>query len=191
MAEFTADLRSALQGARDEALAFGHGHVDAAHLLLSVVRHPADTSAALFNTLGVDPTTVSRATESALQKHHAPPVSDIGFPYTSTAKQALESAMTEARQLGHQDVGPEHLLLGLVRVGSAEEAAILTAAGVTLDRTRSALMQLHPATPQHARPSHRSWMVSLPISFVLPLSLLISLLALAVAIAALFLALRR
>jgi len=165
---FNTEFRSALQGARDEASALGHGHVDTTHLLLSVMRRPSAVLTELLNSLAVDPSNLAREAGSALQNHHAPPLSDIGFPYTGPAKKALESAMDEARQLRHADVGPEHLLLALLRVGSPADSLILSPAGITLDKTRAALSQLR--APSLQRPFSRALIVALPLSLGLPVS---------------------
>ncbi len=182
---FNTEFRSTLQGARHEASALGHGHVDTTHLLLSVMRRPSAVLTELLNSLTVDPSNLAGEAGSALQNHHAPPVSDIGFPYTGPAKKALESAMDEARQLRHAEVGPEHLLLALLRVGSPADCLILSRAGITLDKTRAALSQLRPPTLQ--RPISRGWMIALPLSLTLPVSVL----ALLVAIVALVVVLTR
>jgi ATP-dependent Clp protease ATP-binding subunit ClpA len=185
MPSFDADVRSALQGAREEALALGHGHVDSGHLLLGILRRPSSGLTTVLGALGVDPSTLTRETTSVLRNQPAPPATGVDFPYTAAAKRVLQAAMVEAQRLGHEEIGPEHLFLGLLGLGSPDEPAALRSAGITAERTRAAFVGFRPPTPGPR--SSRSWMIVFPWW----IALLLSIVALVVAIAALIVAVRR
>ena len=150
---FTDEVRKALQLARESALELGHPQVTPAHLLLGVTDRPGNVFKAVLADLGTDPTAIRRLVMVNLAadtgRESAPTGPDL--PYTRRAKQVLEAAMTEARELGHGYVGAEHLLLALM-VPKATVGDVFQQLGITLDQSRAALLGQVPAGSE-LRPS--------------------------------------
>ena len=123
---FTDDVRSSLARSREEACLLGNDYVGPEHILLGLTHVNAGTAALVLERLHIQPATLRTSILGIVQrgKEHA----SQDLPYTSRAKRVLEKAMIEARDLGHDYVGLEHLLLGLVQDGGLT-GQILTAAG--------------------------------------------------------------
>ena len=129
---FSEPARLVVVYAQDEARALGHPHIGAEHMLLGVVRvETAILPAGLDDIrarIGKGPGTWSGQ-----------------IPFTSGAKSTLERAVGEALALGHTDVAPAHLLLGL-----ADEPEAVLAAGATSERIRTAAMRRLATSPSEA-----------------------------------------
>ena len=114
--KFTERVRKVMYLAREEAARLQHDYIGTEHLLLGVVREGEGIAATVLNNLGLDLDQIRQAVESMVSNSGG--TLTIGeIPFTPRAKRVLELAVDEARQLGHNYVGTEHLLLGLIREG--------------------------------------------------------------------------
>src|SRR5258706_12953526 len=131
---FTDRVRKVLQMAREEAARLHHEYVGTEHILLGLIREGEGVAAAVLTNLNVDLDDIQQKIEETVKKGKAAAAPGPDLPYTSRAKQVLELAMTEARELNHSYVGTEHLLLGLLREEKGIAAQVLTDAGVNLEQ---------------------------------------------------------
>jgi ATP-dependent Clp protease ATP-binding subunit ClpA len=138
---FTEGVRHTLARARHEAAGLGHPHVGCEHVLLGLVHTIDGVAAAALKKCQVDPSTVEREVLRRVERGAAP-TGDPDLPYTSRAKKVIELSMAAARDLGHEYVGQEHILLGLIREGQSIAAQSLAALGVTLDGTVGEIRRL-------------------------------------------------
>jgi ATP-dependent Clp protease ATP-binding subunit ClpC len=133
---FTTYVREVLQNSRLEAGKLQDEHVGTEHVLLALLGASAGIAAATFDSLRVNRAGIRQEIVETTKRGTAR-VSDVSeLPYTARAKKVLELAMTEARELHHNYVGTEHLLLGLLREEKGVAAQVLSRAGLTLDATR-------------------------------------------------------
>ena len=134
--------RQAVVAAQDEARALGHVSIGTEHLLLGLLA--GDTGAvarAALTHLGVSLDRSRREVVELLGRGNASPSGHI--PFTPRSKKVLELSLREALTLGHNYIGTEHILLGIVREGEGVAMQVLTAQGATGDRVRAeALAQL-------------------------------------------------
>ena len=135
--KFTDRARRALQVAQEEAVRLGHGQIVAEHLLLGLLADRTSVAAHVLSRLGTDlDGLAAKATAQGMSLD--PPQPQVGL--AASAKEAIELAVDEARALDHHYVGTEHLLLGLLRQGSNPVADEFVARGITLQRTRGAIV---------------------------------------------------
>lgn len=126
---FTEHVRESLAAARKHAGDFKHELVDTEHLLLGMLEVDCVAVSVLRN-LGIDVDKL-RAETIAGMKPARDLFSGADIPYAPRAKRVLEQSMDAARELNHNYVGSEHLLLGLIRVNEGVAAKVLANAGVT------------------------------------------------------------
>jgi hypothetical protein len=136
---FTDRARHVLTMAQDEAQRFNHNYIGTEHLLLGLVREGNGLGARVLASMGVELTKVRSAVEFIIGHGDRTVSREVGL--TPPAKRVIELAIDEARRLGHNYIGTEHLLLGLVREGEGIAAGVLESLGVTLDPTRAAVLQ--------------------------------------------------
>lgn len=142
---FTTDVRDVLSKAREEAARLHNDHVDAEHIALAFTR--ADTSAArVLRDMNVDPDALRETMEHSVRASDAPPPRG-DLPYSSRAKKTLEHALDEAAGHGHDFVGVEHLLIGVIRETGGPAADVFTSHGATTDKIRAHLLAGHPENP--------------------------------------------
>lgn len=138
---FTDRARKAMALANQEALRLGHGYIDTGHILLGLMKEGSGVGAATLKSLGVDLKEARR--EVAVSLEAAPEIVTTGkLPQTPRAKRVIEYAIEESRDLGHNYVGTEHLLLGLLRVEDGTAAQVLVKLGVQLDQARAQVIAL-------------------------------------------------
>jgi hypothetical protein len=128
---FTDRARAVVGKSEVEAHRLGHGFVGTEHLLLALFESPDGIAAQVLSEAGI----TKSATETqvlALIKGGTDP-KEGKLPFTPRAKATLRNAVEEALQLGHNYVGTEHLLLGLLKDGNAVGAVVLARLGVTYD----------------------------------------------------------
>src|SRR5260221_5494447 len=131
--KFTERVRKVIYLAREEAARLQHDYIGTEHLLLGVIREGEGIAATVLNNLGVDLDHIRQAVGNMVTcSGGTMTISQI--PFTPRAKRVLELAVEEARSLGHNYVGTEHLLLGLIRDGEGVAAKVLLELGV--DRKR-------------------------------------------------------
>lgn len=138
---FTERVRKVLALAREEAARLRHEYVGTEHILLGLVREGEGVAVAVLRNLHIDPDEIRESVEGLVKKG-INAVTRVDLPYTSRAKKVLELAMSEARDLDHEYVGTEHLLLGLVREERGIAAQTLTARGVDLASVRAETLRL-------------------------------------------------
>jgi ATP-dependent Clp protease ATP-binding subunit ClpC len=162
---FTERVRKVLAMAREEAERLRHEYVGTEHILLGLIREGEGVAAAVLQNLSVDLDEIQQKIEDTVKKGKAAAATGPDLPYTSRAKKVLELAMAEARDLTHNYVGTEHLLLGLLREEKGIAAQVLTDAGINLDAARAETLRLlgtdmpqggsapSPGAPSTAAPS--------------------------------------
>lgn len=140
---FTDRMRRVLGRAREEALALRHDYVGTEHVLLALVRETEDVSHAVLAGLGVAPEEVREQVHARVRPGQAEGAPVPELPWTSRAKAVLRLAMDEAREMGLDYTGTEHLLLGLLREEKGIAAEVLTVLGADLARTRAETLRRH------------------------------------------------
>jgi hypothetical protein len=120
---FTERARRALRSAEEEAKRLNHGYVGTEHILLGLVREGEGVAGRVLSSLGVGLSNARSAVESLTDRGSRPASRVRGF--TRLAKKVLKLALFEARQLHHNYIGTEHLLLGLLRLGEGGAPAVL------------------------------------------------------------------
>src|SRR3989337_1924128 len=113
---------------------FNHNSIGTEHLLLGLVREGEGVAARVLENMNVELSKVRTAVEFIIGRGDRPVVGEVGL--TPRAKRVIELAIDEARRLGHNYIGTEHLLLGLVREGEGIAAGVLESLGVNLDKVR-------------------------------------------------------
>jgi ATP-dependent Clp protease ATP-binding subunit ClpC len=138
---FTERAQKVLVLAQDEAKRFNHSFVGTEHILLGLVREGEGIAAKVLLSLGVELDSVRSEIEKLIGKgdQRSGPQ---GANYTPRAKKVIELAIEEGQSLGHNYVGTEHLLLGLIREGEGIAAQVLTNLGVDLNRGRKSVLAL-------------------------------------------------
>jgi len=132
---FSERARRVLALAQDEAQRFKHNYVDTEHILLGLVREEEGAAAKILVKLGISLSKVRSAVEFIIGRGQKPGTGEIGL--TPRAKRVIELAIDEARHLGHNYIGTEHLMLGLLHEGEGVAAGVLSSLGVTLEQARA------------------------------------------------------
>jgi ATP-dependent Clp protease ATP-binding subunit ClpC len=149
--KFTERVRKVMYLAREEAARLQHDYIGTEHLLLGVIREGEGIAATVLNNLGLDLDAIRQAVESMVAATGG--TLTIGeIPFTPRAKRVLELSVDEARQLGHNYVGTEHLLLGLIREGEGVAARVLLELGVDRKKVREETLKLLGGTPSVSTP---------------------------------------
>jgi len=132
--------------AQDEARRLNYDYVGTEHLLLGLIREGEGIAAKALQSLGIQLEQVRAEVEKMIGKGSASTRGEIGF--TPRAKKVMvELAIEEARLLGHNYVGTEHILLGLIREGEGVAAQVLQNLGADLDRVRNQVIHLLGGVP--------------------------------------------
>ncbi len=137
---FTERARRGIILAQEEAKRLNHSAVGTEHILLGIVREGEGVASKVLESLNISPERVRAEIESAIGRGERTPHEEVTF--TPRAKKVLELALDEARRLGHNYIGTEHLLLGLIREGEGVAARVLEAMGADLERVRSQVVYL-------------------------------------------------
>lgn len=144
---FTERARKVILLAKEEAKRFNHDYIGTEHILLGLIREGEGVAAAVLENLGLDSEKIRLEVEKLVQPGPSTVISG-DIPFTPKAKKVIELAMDEARNLGHNYIGTEHLLLGLIREGEGVASQVLVNLGLDLNRVREEVMQLlGSATP--------------------------------------------
>src|SRR3954467_194015 len=160
--KFTGPARRALQLAQEEARPFHHTYIGAEHILAGLLRQKDDAANRVLAELGVEPSEVLSAIQSRLYGLQSPQAfqlfARIGKSRRRTlsarASEVIRLAVDEAGHLGHDHVGTEHLLLGLLREGTSEAVKMLAGLGVSLEAVRAQIEKVphgdseQPDTPE-------------------------------------------
>jgi ATP-dependent Clp protease ATP-binding subunit ClpC len=142
---FTDRARRVVVLAQEEARMLNHDHIGTEHILLGLIRDGEGVAAKALQSLGITPEAVRRQVEEIIGRGQQAPSGQI--PLTPRAKKILELSLREALQLGHNYVGTEHILLGLIREGKGVAAQVLVKLGADLTRVRQQVNQLLHADP--------------------------------------------
>ena len=138
---FTERARKVIILAREEAIRLGHNFVGTEHLLLGLIREGDGLAVAILKKLNVNIAAVKAEVEKVVAVgNEFSPAGEI--PFTPQAKKVLEFAISEARSLGHNYIGTEHLLLGLIREGEGIASLILRDFGVTVAAAKAQAQEL-------------------------------------------------
>jgi len=138
---FTERARKVIILAKEEARRFNHDYIGTEHILLGLIREGEGVAAAVLQKVGLSLENIRLEVEKLVQP--GPTTQIIGdIPFTPRAKKALELAAEEARSLGHNYIGTEHLLLGLIREGEGIASQVLMNLGLDLNTVRSEVMEL-------------------------------------------------
>jgi ATP-dependent Clp protease ATP-binding subunit ClpA len=136
--QFNKDAKSVVVRSQQEAADLGHGFIGTEHLLLGILGGSQDAAVRALATLGIDRAEVRDAIVRAVGRGDAAPTAER-LPFTARAKKVLELSLREALVLEHDYLGPEHILLGLVRDTSGLAARILRDMGADPARVRAEL----------------------------------------------------
>ncbi len=138
--KFSERARRVLSLAQEEAQHFNHNYIGTEHVLLGLVREPEGVGTRVLISMGIDLSKVRSAVEFIIGRGEKPTTGDVGL--TPRAKKVIELAVDEARQMSHQYIGTEHLLIGLLREGEGVAAGVLESLGVSLDKSRDATTKI-------------------------------------------------
>ena len=125
--------------AQEEARLLNHNFIGTEHILLGLVREGDGVAAKALESLGIS---LERVREKVGETIGPTGSATTGAPFTPRAKKVLELSLREALQLGHNYIGTEHMLLGLVREGEGVGAQVLVSLGADLSRVRHQVIQL-------------------------------------------------
>jgi ATP-dependent Clp protease ATP-binding subunit ClpC len=144
---FTERARKVILLSKEEAKRFNHDYIGTEHILLGLIREGEGVAAAVLQNLGLSLENIRQEVEKSIQP--GPPTLVSGdIPFTPRAKKVIELALEEARNLNHNYIGTEHLLLGLLREDEGVAAQILKNLGLDLEKLRQEIMDLlGSATP--------------------------------------------
>ncbi len=146
---FTDRARRVVVFAQDEARGLNHNWIGTEHLLLAVIREGHGVGAKALESMQISLDAARQQVESMIGRGQNP-VGDGHIPFTPRAKKVLELSLREALQLGHDYIGTEHILLGLIREGDGVAAQVLVSLGCDLNRARQQVIQL-----LHGRPGRQ------------------------------------
>jgi ATP-dependent Clp protease ATP-binding subunit ClpC len=131
---FTDTARRVVVYAKEEALLLDHDYIGTEHILLGLLRDDTEMAVQVLTSLGAALAPARAQVEEMVGRGRQAPVGDI--PFTARAKKVLELSLREALQLGHNYIGSEHILLGLVREGEGGGTEILKRLEVDTDKVR-------------------------------------------------------
>jgi len=137
---FTDRARRTVVFAQEEARMLNHNYIGTEHILLGLLREEEGVAAKALTSLGVSLEAVRRDVGEIVGRGSEVPRGHI--PFTPRAKKVLELSLREALQLGHNYIGTEHILLGLIREGEGVAAQVLQKLGADLNRVRQTVVQL-------------------------------------------------
>jgi len=137
---FTEKARRVVVYAQEEARMLNQNYIGTEHLLLGLIREQDGIAAKALESLSISLEDVHQQVEDLIGRGTFVPTGHI--PFTPRAKKVLELSLREALQLGHNYIGTEHILLGLIREGEGVAAQVLLNLGADLEKVRSAVIQL-------------------------------------------------
>ncbi|MEG3586879.1 MAG: ATP-dependent Clp protease ATP-binding subunit [Actinomycetota bacterium] len=137
---FTDRARRVVVLAQEEARLLNHNYIGTEHILLGLIHEGEAVAAKALESLGISLESVRDQVEEIIGQGGSSPSGHI--PFTPRAKKVLELSLREALQLGHNYIGTEHILLGLIREGEGVAAQVLTKLGADLSRVRQQVIQL-------------------------------------------------
>jgi len=137
---FTDRARRVVVLAQEEARMLNHNYIGTEHILLGLIHEGEGVAAKALESMNISLEAVRSQVEEIIGQGQAAPTGHI--PFTPRAKKVLELSLREALQLGHNYIGTEHILLGLIREGEGVAAQVLQKLGADLNRVRQTVIQL-------------------------------------------------
>jgi hypothetical protein len=147
---FTDRARRVVVLAQEEARLLDHNYIGTEHILLGLIQEGEGVAARALQSLDISLDTVREEVTAVIGRGTDKPSQHI--PFTPRAKKVLELSLREALKLGHNYIGTEHILLGLIREGQGVAAQILTKLGSSLDRVRQAVVVMLADAPGPVAP---------------------------------------
>jgi ATP-dependent Clp protease ATP-binding subunit ClpC len=149
--KFSERARRVLTLAQEEAQNLNHSYIGTEHILLGLVREEEGVAAKVLVSLGASLSKVRASVEFVIGRGEKPSSGETGL--TPRARRVIELALDEARYLGHNYIGTEHLLLGLLREGEGIAAGVLDSFGITLERARTETERVLSSGTPKSRPT--------------------------------------
>ncbi len=137
---FTDRARRVVVLAQEEARMLNHNYIGTEHILLGLIHEGEGVAAKALESMNISLQAVREQVTEIIGKGQSSPSGHI--PFTPRAKKVLELSLREALQLGHNYIGTEHILLGLIREGEGVAAQVLQKLGADLNRVRQQVIQL-------------------------------------------------
>jgi ATP-dependent Clp protease ATP-binding subunit ClpC len=137
---FTDRARRVVVLAQEEAKMLNHNYIGTEHILLGLIHEGEGVAAKALESLSISLESVREQVQDIIGQGQQQPTGHI--PFTPRAKKVLELSLREALQLGHNYIGTEHILLGLIREGEGVAAQVLVKLGADLNRVRQQVIQL-------------------------------------------------
>ncbi len=150
---FTDRARRVVVLAQEEARLLNHNYIGTEHILLGLIHEGEGVAAKALESLSINLESVRQQVVEIIGQGQQAPSGHI--PFTPRAKKVLELSLREALQLGHNYIGTEHILLGLIREGEGVAAQVLQKLGADLPKVRQTVIQLVNG-PQRDEPSSGS-----------------------------------
>ena len=137
---FTDRARRVVVLAQEEARMLNHSYIGTEHILLGLIHEGEGVAAKALESMDISLGAVREKVQEDIGQGQQNPPGHI--PFTPRAKKVLELSLREALQLGHNYIGTEHILLGLIREGEGVAAQVLVQLGADLNRVRQTVIQL-------------------------------------------------
>ncbi|MBN9158795.1 MULTISPECIES: ATP-dependent Clp protease ATP-binding subunit [unclassified Microbacterium] len=142
---FTDRARRVVVLAQEEAKMLNHNYIGTEHILLGLIHEGEGAAAKALESLGISLESVREQVQDIIGQGQQQPTGHI--PFTPRAKKVLELSLREALQLGHNYIGTEHILLGLIREGEGVAAQVLVKLGADLNKVRQQVIQMLSGSP--------------------------------------------
>src|SRR5687768_6084342 len=147
---FTDRAKKVMSLARQEAQKFNHEYIGTEHVLLGLVQEGSGVAANVLKNMNIDLKRI-RAEIEKIVKGSPTMVTQGNLPFTPRAKKVLELAVEEASNLGHNYIGTEHLLLGLIKENEGIAARVLLNLGVKLEEVREEILEFLGADTRYGQ----------------------------------------
>ena len=138
---FTDRARKVVTLSQEEAKMLNHSYIGTEHILLGLVHEGEGVAAKALESLGITLEAIREQVVDTIGNGQQPSIAPH-IPFTPRAKKVLQLSLREALQLGHNYIGTEHILLGLIREGEGVAAQVLVKMGADLNRVRQQVIQL-------------------------------------------------
>jgi ATP-dependent Clp protease ATP-binding subunit ClpA len=148
---FTDRARRVVVLAQEEARMFNHNYVGTEHILVGLIREDGGVAGKGLESLGISVDAVRQQIGETVGRGEQAPSGHV--PFTPRAKKVLELSLREALQLGHDYIGTEHILLGLLREGDGVAVRVLVMLGADLNQVRQQVIQRLPGFQGEGEPA--------------------------------------
>lgn len=145
---FTDRARRIVVFSQEEARSLGHNYIGTEHILLGLLREGDGVAGKVLTSLGISLDAARQEVVAMVGRGEREEHAAEHIPFTSRAKKVLELSLRESLQLGHNYIGSEHILLGILREGTDVAAQVLVKLGADLNLARQQVVQLARAQPE-------------------------------------------